>query len=141
MTTTSTSPETRPTPTGSWRRHLRALLVIGLIGGLIIGTLLGLTVGPKTPALGEGSTGDPALVADVRAVLVNDRGYDTLSVGRVRGGQVSLRRPRNHRGRRPAQPRRPRTSWARSPRPSPACCSPMPCSAARWRWRTRCRST
>ncbi len=88
--TTSTSPETRPTPTAAWRRHLRALLVIGLISGLIIGTLLGLTVGPKTPALGEGSTGDPALVADVRAVLVNDHGYDTLSVGRVRGGQVAF---------------------------------------------------
>ena len=88
--TTSTSPETRPTPTAAWRRHLRALLVIGLISGLIIGTLLGLTVGPKTPALGEDSTGDPALVADVRAVLVNDHGYDTLSVGRVRGGQVAF---------------------------------------------------
>jgi CubicO group peptidase (beta-lactamase class C family) len=85
----STPPETRPTPAG-WRRHLRALLVVGLIGGLLIGTLLGLTVGPRTPVLGEDSTGDPALVADVRAVLVNDRGYDSLSVGRVRGGQVAF---------------------------------------------------
>ena len=90
MTSTSTPPETRPTPTGSWRRHLVALLVLGLIAGLILGTLLGLTVGPKTPTLGEDSTGDPALVADVRAVLVNDRGYDTMSVGRVRGGQATL---------------------------------------------------
>ena len=76
--------------TGSWRRHLVALLVMGLVGGLIIGTLLGLTVGPKTPTLGEDGTGDPALVADVRAVLVNDRGYHSLSVGRVRGGQVAF---------------------------------------------------
>ena len=41
---------------------------MGVIGGLLIGTLLGLTVGPHTPTLGEDSTGDEALVADVRAV-------------------------------------------------------------------------
>ena len=91
MTSTPTTPSaTRPTATGSWRRHLVALLVMGLISGLIIGTLLGLTVGPKTPILGADSTGDPALVADVRAVLASDRGYDTLSVGRVRDGQATL---------------------------------------------------
>ena len=89
---------------------------MGMIGGLIFGTLLGLTVGPKTPTLGEEGTGDPALVADVRAVLVNDRGYDTLSVGRVRGGQVAF--AGLARRRRTAHPQ-PRTSWARSPRPSP----------------------
>lgn len=88
MATTATPIETQPARAGFVRQHLRALLVMGLIGGLLIGTLLGLTVGPTTPTLGEASTGDPALVADVRAVLVNDRGYDTLAVGRVRGGQV-----------------------------------------------------
>jgi CubicO group peptidase (beta-lactamase class C family) len=90
MTTTFSEPETRPTPPDFWRTHLRTLLVMGLVGGLLIGTLLGLTVGPKTPTLGDTSTGDPALVADVRGVLVNDRGLDTLSVGRIRGGQASF---------------------------------------------------
>jgi CubicO group peptidase (beta-lactamase class C family) len=91
MAITSSEPDTRPaSSTGFWRTHLRTLLVMGLIGGLLIGTLLGLTVGPKTPTLGDTSTGDPALVADVRAVLVNDRGLDTLSVGRIRGGQATF---------------------------------------------------
>ena len=90
MAITSTSPDTQPARTGFWRQHLRILLIMGLIGGLLIGTLLGLTVGPKTPTLGADSTGDPALVADVRAVLVNDRGLDTLSVGRIRDGQVTF---------------------------------------------------
>jgi len=88
MATASTSRQTQPAPAGFWRQHLRTLLVMGLIGGLLVGTLLGLTVGPKTPQLGEDSTGDPALVADVRAVLGNDRGLDTVSVGRVRDGRV-----------------------------------------------------
>jgi CubicO group peptidase (beta-lactamase class C family) len=83
MATTSTPPQTPPAPS-FWRQHMRILLVMGVIGGLLIGTLLGLTVGPRTPELGPDSTGNPALVADVRAVLVNDRGFDTLSVGRVR---------------------------------------------------------
>lgn len=74
---------------GFLRQHLRAVGTMGVIGGLLVGTLLGLTVGPKTPRLGEASTGDPALVADTRAVLVSDRGLQTLSVARVRGGQVS----------------------------------------------------
>ena len=90
MAATSAAAETRPAPSGFWRQHRRILLVMGLIGGLLVGTLLGLTVGPNTPTLGEDSTGDPALVADVRAVLVNDRGLDTLSVGRIRNGQVTF---------------------------------------------------
>ena len=90
MTITSAEPETRPTPAGFFRTHRRILLVMGLIGGLLIGTLLGLTVGPKTPTLGDTSTGDPALIADVRGVLVNDRGLDTLSVARIRDGRVTF---------------------------------------------------
>jgi CubicO group peptidase (beta-lactamase class C family) len=86
MAIASTPPPTRPHPPSFWRQHRRILLVMGLIGGLLIGTLLGLTVGPKTPTLGEDSTGDPALVADVRSVLASDRGLDTLSLGRVRDG-------------------------------------------------------
>ena len=83
-------PKSRPTQPGFWRQHRRALLVMGVIGGLLTGTLLGLTVGPKTPTLGTASTGDPVLVADVRAVLVDDRGLDTLSVARIRAGQVAF---------------------------------------------------
>src|ERR671913_246890 len=90
MTVTSAEPGTRPTPDGFFRTHQRILLVMGLIGGLLIGTLLGLTVGPKTPSLGDTSTGDPALVADVRGVLVNDRGLDILSVARIRDGRVTF---------------------------------------------------
>ncbi|HLL63591.1 MAG TPA: serine hydrolase domain-containing protein [Propionibacteriaceae bacterium] len=90
MTLDTTSPETQPAGTGFWRAHRRILLVMGLIGGLLIGTLLGLTVGPNTPTLGGDSTGDPALVADVRSVLVNNRGLDTLSVGRIRDGKVTF---------------------------------------------------
>ena len=36
------------------------------------------------------STGDPTLAADVRAALISDHGYHTLSVGRVRAGQVTF---------------------------------------------------
>src|SRR5215207_7674500 len=90
MATTSSAPKTRPAPTDFWRTHMRVVLVMGLIGGLLIGTLLGLTVGPKTPTLGDTSIGDPVLVAGVRGVLVNDRGLDTLSVGRIRNGHATF---------------------------------------------------
>ena len=81
---------TRPAPTGFWYDNLRILTIMGVIGGLLIGTLLALTVGPHTPRLGRDSTGDQALINDVRAVLASERGLKTLSVGRVRGGQVSF---------------------------------------------------
>ena len=71
-------------------RQLGVLLGIGLVFGLVIGALLGLTVGPHTPTLGDARAGDEALAADLRAVLVSDRGYQTLSAGRVRGGTVSF---------------------------------------------------
>lgn len=83
-------PDLPSAPTGFVRQHLRALLVMAMIGGALIGTLLGLTVGPHSPRLGEPSTGDPALAADVRAVLASDRGFDVLSVGRVRAGTVTF---------------------------------------------------
>ena len=56
----------------------------------MIGVLVSLITGPRTPTLGEVAGGDPALVADVRAVLVTDRELQTLSVGRVRDGQLSF---------------------------------------------------
>lgn len=88
---TTTSATARPTrEPGFLRQHLRTVGVMGVIGGLLIGTLLGLTVGPRTPTLGDASTGDPALVADTRAVLASDRGLQTLSVARVRGGRVTF---------------------------------------------------
>jgi CubicO group peptidase (beta-lactamase class C family) len=71
-------------------RRLRALLGIALVFGLAIGTLLGLTLGPRTPTLGDARSGDEALAADVRAALVSDHGYQTLSVGRVRAGAASF---------------------------------------------------
>lgn len=72
------------------RQNLRILLVMGLIGGAVFGTLLGLTVGPRTPTLGENRTGDPGLMSDVEAAIVSDRGYDALSVGRIRDAQVTF---------------------------------------------------
>src|SRR5687767_2669456 len=71
-------------------RRLRVLLVIGLVFGLAIGTLLGLTIGPIAPALGDTRTGDQALAADVRAALGSDRGYQTLSAARMRGGIITF---------------------------------------------------
>jgi CubicO group peptidase (beta-lactamase class C family) len=90
MTSTEVRESGRPTARAIPRRRLRVLLVIGLVFGLVIGTLLGLGVGPRTPALGDARTGDEALVADVRAALGSDRGYQTLSAGRVSGGAVSF---------------------------------------------------
>ena len=81
---------TPPAPSGFWYDHLRILSIMGVIGGLLVGTLLALTVGPHTPRLGEDSTGDPGLISDVRAVLASDRGLKTLSVGRIRGGQATF---------------------------------------------------
>ena len=80
--------ETRPAPTGFWYDNLRILTIMGVIGGLLIGTLLALTVGPHPPRLGEESAGDEALVSDVRTALGSDRGLKTLSVGRIRDDQV-----------------------------------------------------
>jgi CubicO group peptidase (beta-lactamase class C family) len=57
---------------------------------VVLGTLLGITVGPHSPTLGEAHTGDESLVADVRAALTSGRGYRTLSVGRIRSGVVSF---------------------------------------------------
>jgi CubicO group peptidase (beta-lactamase class C family) len=90
MTGTDVRKTERPASPANRPRRLRALLAIGLVFGLALGTLAGLTLGPRTPALGNAQTGDQALVSDVRAALGSDRGYQTLSVGRVRGGTVSF---------------------------------------------------
>ena len=87
MTSSDIPPSGRP---GITPRRLRALLVIALVFGVVMGTLLGLTVGPHTPALGDARTGDETLAADVRAALTNDHGYQTLSVGRVRASTVTF---------------------------------------------------
>src|SRR3712207_495591 len=90
MTSTDVRETERPATPAYSPRRLRALLAVGLVFGLALGTLAGLTLGPHTPALGNAQTGDQALAADVRAVLVSDRGYQTLSVARIRGGTVSF---------------------------------------------------
>jgi CubicO group peptidase (beta-lactamase class C family) len=61
-----------------------------VIGSFLIGCLISLAVGPRTPTLGTPSSGDVALINDVRSVLVSNRGYQTLSVGRIRNGQASF---------------------------------------------------
>src|SRR5918997_5654143 len=90
MTTTDVRESERPVAPTIPLRRLRWLLLVGLVFGLAIGTLLGLTLGPRTPALGEARSGDQALAADVRAALGSDHGYQTLSVARIRGGTVSF---------------------------------------------------
>jgi CubicO group peptidase (beta-lactamase class C family) len=90
MTSTDVRESERSAKLANPLRRLRALLAIGLVFGLAFGTLAGLTLGPRTPALGNAQTGDEALAADVRAALGSDRGYQTLSAGRVRGGAVSF---------------------------------------------------
>ena len=67
--------------------------------------------------------------------LVNDRGYRPCRSAGSATGQVTFAGLGDEDGDRP-DPADPVTSWARSPRPSPACCWPTRCSAARWRWRT-----
>ena len=60
------------------------------VGALVLGTALGLLLGLRGPALGDATSGDAALAADVRAALGSDRGLQSLSTGRVRDGQVVL---------------------------------------------------
>ncbi len=87
---TSTELRERAQSTARTSRRLQALLAVSLVFGLVLGTLGGLTVGPHTPALGDAHTGDEQLAADVRAALISDRGYRTLSVGRVRAGTITF---------------------------------------------------
>ncbi len=85
MSTTEARPdvavEQEPSRTGR-------LLLAALIG-MIIGAVVSLGLGPRTPTLGESRAGDVKLAEDVRSSLVSDRGLQTLSVARVRDGQVS----------------------------------------------------
>ena len=90
MTSTEVRTSERPTARAIPRRRLRVVLGIALLFGLVIGTLLGLSLGPRTPALGGAHRGDETLAAEVRAALGSDRGYQTLSVGRIRDGAVSF---------------------------------------------------
>ena len=61
-----------------------------MVVAFLVGVLASLILGPRTPTLGQAAAGDQELVADVRAALVTDRGFSTLSVGRLRDGQVSF---------------------------------------------------
>ena len=72
------------------RRPGRALLAAALVASFVLGALLSLTFGPRTPRLGQAATGDPALTADVRAVLATDRGFQGLAVARVRDGRTTF---------------------------------------------------
>src|SRR3712207_6572798 len=90
MTSTDVRRPERSTARAIPPRRLRALLAIALVFGLVLGTLIGLTLGPRTPTLGDASTGDQALAREVRAALASDAGYQTLSVARVRGGALSF---------------------------------------------------
>ncbi len=65
-------------------RRLLALLA----GAAVAGAALTLVTGPHRPALTT-ATGDTALVADVRAAVPDDRGFQTLSAARLRDGAVS----------------------------------------------------
>lgn len=70
------------------RSGLRRSLALGLVG-LLVGTSLGLLLGLRGPELGQRTTGDTALAADVRAAFTTDRGFTSLSAARIRGGQVT----------------------------------------------------
>ena len=65
-------------------------MLVAILAGMLIGALVSLGLGPRTPTLGTAQAGDTELAEDVRASLVNDRGLQVLSVGRVREGQVSF---------------------------------------------------
>ena len=87
MTTTELRPEDAP---AGQRNRAGRLLLVAILVGMLIGALASLGLGPRTPTLGTAQAGDPGLAEDVRASLVSDRGLQTLSVGRVRDGQVSF---------------------------------------------------
>lgn len=76
-----------PTPSGS-RPRMLAILGAVLAVTIVLGALVGLALGPRTH-LGEESTGDPRLVADVAATVGDGRGRQTLSVARVENGQTT----------------------------------------------------
>src|SRR3954454_5242148 len=82
-------PALLPTVPGGLSRR-RGLLAVSLVFAVALGTPFGLTIGPHTPTLGDARIGDEQLAADVRAALTTDRGYQTLSVGRVRAGVVTF---------------------------------------------------
>ncbi|WP_375423459.1 serine hydrolase domain-containing protein [uncultured Friedmanniella sp.] len=65
------------------------LTALVLMAGLVLGSLVSLTVGPRSPHLATVVTGDAQLAADFRATLASDAGYGQVSVARIRDGQVS----------------------------------------------------
>ncbi len=99
----------------------RLFLPVCLAAALLVGALLSLVGGPHgRPTSGGDLRGPRPGAATCASVAgLTDGGYQTLSVVPVQDGQVS------YAGLGPlpdgaARPRRPRTSWARSPRRSPA---------------------
>ena len=91
MTTTELRPDE---PDAGPRNRGSRLLLVAILAGMLIGALVSLGLGPRTPTLGTAQTGDTELAEDVRASLVSDRGLQVLSVGRVRDGPGQLRRAR-----------------------------------------------
>lgn len=79
------------TRTNLTRTHPPAtrLTVLMLLAGLVLGSLVSLAVGPRSPHLGRSVSGDAQLAADFRATLASDAGYGQVSVARVRDGSVS----------------------------------------------------
>ena len=69
---------------------LTALTALGALVALVLGTAGGLLAGLRGPALGPATAGDAALAADVRAAFTSDRGFVSLSVARVRDGQLTF---------------------------------------------------
>lgn len=59
------------------------LLLVAVLIGMIIGGLVSVGLGPRTPSLGDSRAGDGQLADDVRSSLVSDRGLQTLSVRRT----------------------------------------------------------
>lgn len=70
-------------------RSAARLAVLVLLAGLVLGSLVSLAVGPRSPHLGHGVSGDTQLAADFRATLRSDAGYGQVSLARVRDGAVS----------------------------------------------------
>jgi CubicO group peptidase (beta-lactamase class C family) len=69
------------------RRRGRALLAV--IGGLLLGGLVGLVLGPHSLSPGPRSSGDQLLAGDFRATLASDRGLGSVEVARLRDGKVT----------------------------------------------------
>ncbi len=105
---------TTDTPAAPALRRRRRPVLLAVVAGLLLGGLVGLVLGPHSLSPGPRVSGDQLLAGDFRATLASDRGLASIEVARLRGGKVT------YAGLAPTvrsrQRRRPRSSWARSPR-------------------------